>query len=139
MTNKQVIQGFMEAINDRRTEDLATYMAADVTDHNKIIHGAPDEPGAAFEGIRRQLAAFDPLQMQVDELIGEGDRVVARLTMTGTHTGAHPRMPEPTKRDFRVETIFIFTLADGKITEIRAVNDRLGMFLQLGWDWPEIG
>jgi hypothetical protein len=27
----------------------------------------------------------------------------------------------------------------GLITEIRAVSDRLGMFLQLGWDWPVIG
>jgi hypothetical protein len=25
------------------------------------------------------------------------------------------------------------------ITEIRAVSDRLGMFLQLGWDWPNAG
>ena len=24
----------------------------------------------------------------------------------------------------------------GLVTEIRAVSDRLGMFLQLGWDWP---
>ncbi|WP_202637751.1 ester cyclase [Bailinhaonella thermotolerans] len=107
-------------------------------DHNKIIHGEPDEPGAAFEGIRGQPAAFDPLHMRVEELIGEGDRVVARLTMTGTHTGAHPRMPVPTGRGFEVEAVFIFTLADEKITEIRGVSDRLGMFLQLGWDWPQI-
>jgi hypothetical protein len=30
-------------------------------------------------------------------------------------------------------------VADGLITEIRAVSDRLGMFLQLGWDWPTVG
>ncbi|MGC4376660.1 hypothetical protein WD019_06915 [Fictibacillus sp. Mic-4] len=24
-----------------------------------------------------------------------------------------------------------------KISQIRAVSDRLGLFLQLGWDWPE--
>jgi hypothetical protein len=27
-------------------------------------------------------------------------------------------------------------LANGKVTEIRAVSDRLGLFAQLGWDWP---
>jgi ketosteroid isomerase-like protein len=48
-------------------------------------------------------------------------------------------MPEPTGRDFDVEQVWIFTLADGLITEIRAVSDRLGMFLQLGWDWPAAG
>ena len=29
-----------------------------------------------------------------------------------------------------------FTIPHGKISEIRAVSDRLGLFLQLGWDWP---
>jgi hypothetical protein len=66
-------------------------------------------------------------------------RLVARLRVVGKHTGAHPRMPEPTGRDFDVEQSWIFTLADGLVTEIRAVSDRLGMFLQLGWDWPAAG
>jgi predicted ester cyclase len=72
-------------------------------------------------------------------LIGEGHHVVARLRVVGKHTGSHPRMPGPAGRDFDVEQIWIFTLADGLITEIRAVSDRLGMFLQLGWDWPSAG
>jgi predicted ester cyclase len=115
-----------------------------VIDHNKIIFGEADEPGAAIEGFRQQLAAFGPADagdsgLLVQELIGEGNEVVARLRVTGKHTGTHPRMPAPTGRDFDVEQIWIFTLADGLITEIRAVSDRLTMFLQLGWDWPAAG
>jgi ketosteroid isomerase-like protein len=77
-------------------------MMGRLVDHNKVIFGEADEPGAAIEGFR-------------------------------------PRMPEPTGRDFDVEQIWIFTLTDGLITEIRAVSDRLGMFVQLGWDWPAAG
>ncbi|MEU0402717.1 ester cyclase [Streptomyces sp. NPDC006197] len=135
--NKKVVLGFFEAVSDRRLEDLPQFMAHDVVDHNKIIHGEADEPGAAFDGLRRQLAAFDPLTVRVDELIAEGDRVVARVTQRGVHHGTHPRMPEPTGRDFDVEAIWILTLVDGRISEIRAVSDRLGLFLQLGWDWPQ--
>ncbi|MGT2526035.1 ester cyclase [Streptomyces nojiriensis] len=134
---KRVIVGFFEAVSDRRLGDLPQFMAHDVVDHNKIIHGEVDEPGAAFEGLRQQLAAFDPLTIRVDELIGEGDRVVARVTQRGVHGGAHPRMPEPTGRSFENEAIWIFTVAAGKITEIRAVSDRLGLFFQLGWHWPQ--
>ncbi|GHF60460.1 hypothetical protein GCM10010218_47370 [Streptomyces mashuensis] len=134
--NKQVVQGFFDAVSERRLGDLPQFMAADVVDHNKIIHGEADEPGAAFEGLRQQLAAFDPLIVRVEELIGEGDRVVARVTQRGVHGGTHPRMPEPTGRSFENEAIWIFTLADGLISEIRAVSDRLGLFLQLGWEWP---
>ncbi|MFD0330872.1 ester cyclase [Streptacidiphilus monticola] len=65
-----------------------------------------------------------------------GDEVVARLRVRGAHTGYHPRMPQPTGRSCDVEQIWIFTVRDGRIAELRAVSDRLGMFLQLGWDWP---
>ncbi|MFI9272614.1 ester cyclase [Kitasatospora sp. NPDC052896] len=134
--NKQVIEGFFRAINERRLDDLSQYMALDVIDHNKIIFGEADTPGAAFDGFRQQLDAFGEGVMRPDALAAEGDTVVARLTVTGTHTGYHPRMPEPTNRSCEVEQIWWFTVIDGKISEIRAVSDRLGMFLQLGWPWP---
>ncbi|WP_261953473.1 ester cyclase [Streptomyces nigrescens] len=139
MANKQVVADFFRAINERRLDDLPQYMALDVIDHNKIIFGEADEPGAAFDGFRQQLDAFGEGVMQPDALVAEDDTVVARLTVTGTHTGYHPRMPEPTNRAFEVEQIWWFTVTDGKISEIRAVSDRLGMFLQLGWPWPTAG
>jgi predicted ester cyclase len=98
--------------------------------------GEPDEPGAAFDGFAQQLAAFSPARLQVCELIAEGDQAAARLLVSGVHAGVHPRMPQPTGRSFEVEQIWIFTLAAGKIAEIRGVSDRLGLFLQLSWDWP---
>jgi predicted ester cyclase len=133
---KEVVAGFFAAINGRRMHELPRWMHMDVVDHNKIIHGKSDEPGAAFDAFRQQLDAFGDGAMEPQELIAEGDRVVARLVVHGKHTGSHPRMPEPTGRSFEVEQIWIFTVREGRISEIRAVSDRLGMFLQLGWDWP---
>jgi predicted ester cyclase len=135
MNNKQVVSDFIATLNQRRLVDLPRYLATDVIDHNKIIHGEPDEPGAAFDGFRQQLVAFEG-EMVPEELIAEDDRVVLRLTVNARHTGAHPRMPSPTNRFCSVEQIWILTLAASRITEIRAVSDRLGMFMQLGWDWP---
>jgi predicted ester cyclase len=134
--NKQTIRGLIRAMNEHRLSDLRDYIAADVIDHNKIIHGEADEPGAAFDGFAQQLAAFGDIAMAPQELIAEGDQVVVRFVASGTHTGVHPRMPEPSGRRFEVEQIWIFTLQGGKVTEIRAVSDRLGLFAQLGWDWP---
>ncbi|THA57871.1 ester cyclase [Streptomyces sp. A1136] len=136
--NEEAIRNFFEAVSERRLADLPEFMAHDVVDHNKIIHGEADEPSAAFEGLRRQLAAFDPLTIHVEEVIAASDKVVARLTQRGVNGGAHPRMPEPTGRPFENEAIWILTVRDGKIAEIRAVSDRLGLFLQLGWDWPQV-
>jgi ketosteroid isomerase-like protein len=136
MDNKAVVTGFFDAINERRYDDWGRFMAADVIDHNKIIYGEEDAPGAAFDGFRQQLAAFGEGGLFPRQVITEGDTVVVRLLARGTHTGYHPRMPAPTGRSFEVEQIWIFEVRDGKIAEIRAVSDRLGMFLQLGWDWP---
>lgn len=61
---------------------------------------------------------------------------MARLRVEGKHTGAHARMPEPTGRSCDVEQIWVCTLVDGRIAEIRA--DRLGMFLRVGGDWPTV-
>jgi predicted ester cyclase len=135
-SNKETVRSLLRTINEHRLDDLADHMAPDVVDHNKIIHGEADEPGAAFDGFAQQLAAFSDARMVPQELIAEDDRVVARLVASGVHTGFHPRMPGPTGRRFEVEQIWIFTLDRGKVTEIRAVSDRLGMFAQLGWDWP---
>jgi predicted ester cyclase len=145
--NKAAVAAFFDHLNQGAldgSEGWAAYLSPEVIDHNKIIFGEADEPGAAIEGFRQQLAAFGPADtgksgMGVQELISEGNQVVARLRVVGKHTGAHPRMPQPAGRDFDVEQIWIFTLTDGLITEIRAVSDRLGMFLQLGWDWPTAG
>ena len=56
--NKETIRRLFRAMNEHRVGDLRDYIAADVADHNKIIHGEADEPGAAFDGFARQLAAF---------------------------------------------------------------------------------
>ncbi|WP_033821994.1 ester cyclase [Kitasatospora sp. MBT63] len=136
--NKQLVAGFFTALNECRIDDLGDYLAADVIDHNKIIHGEPDEPGAAFAAIETQLTALAPYRAEIDRLTAEGDTVVARITQSGVSSGAHPRMPRPTGRSFRNEAIFEFTVRDGRISEIRGVSDRLGLFLQLDWDWPAI-
>ncbi|MFE3959845.1 ester cyclase [Nocardia sp. NPDC059091] len=151
--NKTVITAFIDALNHglEGGTEWDRYLSPQVIDHNRVIFGEEDAPGAAIEGFRQQLAAFSAIDkpqgsaideqesgILVQELIGEDDRIVARLRVIGRHTGAHARMPEPTGRTCDVEQIWIFTLTDSRISEIRAVSDRLGMFLQLGWDWPAV-
>ncbi|MFJ9693715.1 ester cyclase [Kitasatospora sp. NPDC101183] len=139
-TTKQVVRDFVTALNDRTGEDWVRLLSPTVIDHNKVIFGEEDTPGAAVEGFRLQLAAFSTEAeddgFHIEQLIAEDDEVVARLRVAGVHTGHHARMPEPTHRRCDVEQIWIFTVRDGRIAEIRAVSDRLGMFIQLGWDWP---
>jgi len=136
--NKSVVTRMVAALNDERLDLLSELLAADVVDHNKIMFEEPDEPGAAFEALRITLRAFAPYRMRVDDMIAEGDRVMIRITQSGVNSGWHPRTPEPTGRSFENEAIFVCTVANGKITELRGVSDRMTMLTQLGV-LPDLG
>jgi predicted ester cyclase len=63
-----------------------------------------------------------------------GRKVVVRGAASGRHTGAGgPLRNLPvTGREFRVQHIHIFRVADGKIAEHWASRDDLGQLVQLG-------
>ena len=75
--------------------------------------------------------ALPDLRFTVEDLVGEGDRVVARYTFVGTHRGAFQGVA-PTGRRITGRGIAIFRLADGRIAEVWAQWDRLGLLQQVG-------
>jgi steroid delta-isomerase-like uncharacterized protein len=76
-------------------------------------------------------SAFPDLEFHIDELIAEGDRVVARTTMRGTQQGEFFGIP-PTGTSVTVPGIHILRIADGRIAEHWGVNDDLSFMRQLG-------
>ena len=69
--------------------------------------------------------------MLVEDLIGEGDRVVARVTTSGTHGGEFMGSPATGKR-ISVQEVDIFRIEDGRIAEGWTAVDFFGMLTQLG-------
>jgi steroid delta-isomerase-like uncharacterized protein len=77
------------------------------------------------------LGAYPDLRIQVDDLIEEGDKVVARQTVTGTHRGEYMGLA-PTGKPVAYNEIFIFRYVDGRIAETWGVVDVLSQMKQLG-------
>ena len=136
--NKAVADRLFDAINCGRLDDLPQIVAPDVVDHNEVIFMQPDGPGGVTQGIQMLLHGFPDLHLTVEELIAEGDRVVARLTMSGTNTGDYRGLPQPTQQHFESEAVAILTIADGRVAEVRGTADRMGMLTQLGI-LPDLG
>jgi steroid delta-isomerase-like uncharacterized protein len=105
-----------------------------------VNHEAAARRPPGPEGMRQTIAwlrdAFSDLHLAVDDVIAQGDKVVARVTMTGHHTGVLMGMP-PTGRAASVQHIHIFRVADGKLVEHWATRNDLGLMVQLGL-MPEI-
>ena len=75
--------------------------------------------------------AFPDYRFEVEDLIAEGDRVVARVTVSGTHLGEMMGLA-PTGRRISTSGIEVFRFEDGKMAEHWAAFDALGMLRQIG-------
>jgi len=85
----------------------------------------------SLEHVRQFLVAFPDVHVVIDDLIAEEDRVVARIHATATNTGSFGGNP-PTGKKVEIHSIRIFRIADHKIVDTWAMQDRLGLLEQLG-------
>lgn len=100
-----------------------------------VNHEAPPGKNRGPESMRGLItwlrSAFPDLHYTIEELVAEGDTVVGRVTMSGTHLGPFQGIP-PTSRSFQQAQVHFVRFRDGKGIEHRAVRDDLGLMQQLG-------
>lgn len=77
------------------------------------------------------MTAFPDVQMTIEDMIAEGDKVAVRYTFRGTQQGETQGIP-PTGKYVNVPGIFICRCRDGKIVEEWDIWDDLGLLQQLG-------
>ena len=77
------------------------------------------------------LRGLPDVHVTVEDLIAEGDKVVNRNTVTGTHRGEYMGLP-PTGKSITYNEIFIFRFANARIAEMWGVVDVFSQMKQLG-------
>ena len=101
-----------------------------------VDHTAPPGVPAGNEGFKAFItmfrAAFPDLRYTIDDEIAEGDKVVERVTASGTMKGDFQGMPASGKTATWSE-IHITRFENGKAVEHWGVADQLGMLAQLGF------
>ncbi len=132
--NKATLRRAYEQIfNQGNLDQIEQFVSTDLVDH-----GAPPPGMEGLEGVEvlRQTAkvfrdAFPDLQFTAEDMIAEGEKVAARLTMSGTHQGEFMGVA-PTGNRVEVTGIDIVRFEGGKIVEHWGNSDDLGMMQQLG-------
>jgi predicted ester cyclase len=92
----------------------------------------PELAGRARSWISPFLTSFSDVQMEVVELVGEGDTVVGRFTCSGTHTGTWLGHPPTSRRFHRVPEVYFFGFAHGRISRAWGLEDTQRRLRQLG-------
>jgi steroid delta-isomerase-like uncharacterized protein len=130
--NKALVLRFYDELWNKGNGAAAYELVApDNVRHDLRPGNAP--PGPEGQKLIAEIfrTAFPNLHINVDAVVAEGDTVVARWTMRGTHEGAWAGVP-PTGKHISFSGVNFFRITGGKITEIWNFRDDLGLREQLG-------
>lgn len=129
-----------KAIARRWSEELWSQgnltVADEIVAPDYIRHDGGDSfPARGPEDVKRLVtmvrAMMPDLQIVVEDLIAEGDKVVSHYTAVATDTQGFRGRP-PTGKEIRTPTIQIFRFANSKIVESWTIRDELSTLRQLG-------
>ena len=128
--NKNIIRRYQEAYNNNDLDKLDEVVAVNVLTP-KIMPGVPSGLEGAKAVHQRSLLGMPDFHTRIDDLIAEDDKVVARVTMTGTHTGDFWGFPA-TGNNVTFTGIYIARIENGKIVEHWGEEDGISLMQQIG-------
>jgi len=129
-TSKMLERIPLEVLNKSDFALIDEIYATDFVEHTPQPGVPPTREGFKQTAIALKKA-FPDLYYTVEDTIESGDRLVHRLSASGTMTGEFMGIPATGKRATWTE-IHIGRVANGRLTEHWAVVDQLGMLVQLG-------
>jgi steroid delta-isomerase-like uncharacterized protein len=128
--NKDLARRSWEIANQHNPDLIEEFYAPDLVWHE------PDQELRGYEQAKQftstLFTAFPDLNISVEDVIGEGQKVVSRYTVRGTHQGETEEFGPPTGRQFELQGITIHRIEEGKIVEEWERYDNLSVLQQLG-------
>ena len=131
MDHEKTMRRSYELLNAHDVEGFGGLLADDFVEHEGFPGFPPTREGVK-DIFRMYFAAFSDLQFHVEDVLSDGDKVVARARCSGTNDGEFMGMPA-TGKSFEVSEIDIVRFGeDGLAHEHWGVFDAMGMMQQLG-------
>ena len=128
--NKALVRRWYEEFNKHSLAGIAEDCVP-----GYVVHGTSVFPDTDLAGMQLWCTvlwtALPDMHVVVEDLIAEGDKVVSRLTIRGTHRGEYMGIP-PTGKQASLTGIEIDRIEDDKVVESCFSQDMLGLMQQLG-------
>jgi steroid delta-isomerase-like uncharacterized protein len=125
--NKVLMRRYLEAALASDQTAFQALLAPDFVAH---VNGQQDR-ATFLQHNRIFVEAFSDRRFTVEDLVAEGDRVVARTTWRGVHTRTFQDLP-PTGKQIVISAVLIERIKDGQMVEHWSLFDNLSMMQQLG-------
>jgi predicted ester cyclase len=117
-----------KALVRREKEELWTY-TGDLDAAEELF--APEQAEAAKQEAADFRRGFPDVVSTIEDLIAEGDKVVARWRARATHRGEYVGVP-PTGREVEFTGISVYRIEGNRIAESWTEEDELGLMRQIG-------
>lgn len=126
--NKQLLKRHFDEVVNQKQLNVIPQIFADnfhsISPKGDIVNGRDN----LSQYLSHFFTAFPDLHIAVEEIIAENDKVVARVTVTGTQQGEFWGIPASNK-PINIQEIFIVKVASNQVVEARPVAD-LHLLLQ---------
>jgi steroid delta-isomerase-like uncharacterized protein len=130
--NKAIFRRYVEEVGNEGNLELADEIFDGYLAHQSdgsVLERGPEDVKRFMSEFRE---GFPDFHSTIEDMVAEGDKVVTRWTMRGTHQGEF-RGIAPTGKQITVTGIGIFRFSpEGKVVESWDNLDELGMLQQLG-------
>lgn len=127
--NKLLIRSYIEEMWNKHEPSAADrFVATDFVEHNPRL---PQGLAGRKQFVAKVLAAFSDYHGELQDLVAEGDKVVARVQWTGTNDGPYEGRPATGNR-LVFSTSDFFRIENGKIAEHWDVVETLARAVALG-------
>ena len=101
-----------------------------------LVWHEPDQDLRGYEQAKQFVSTFfkalPDINITVEDVIAEGDKVVTRYTIRGTHQGETEEFGPPTEKQMELKGITIHRFEGGKVVEEWESYDNLSVLQQLG-------
>jgi steroid delta-isomerase-like uncharacterized protein len=130
-TNRRLMNRFVEFINTASEQLADELISTDATFHVPGSPGPMHGPKGYLTILAMMRVGFPDVRWTLEETIAEGDRIAARFTMRGTHSGTFFGVP-PTGTPIAVQAMNLYRFSGEKIVEEYGQPDLLRLLIQIG-------
>jgi len=131
-TNKTVVRRLFEEVWNKGNLPVTDELfAPNYVHHDSSTPDVGRGPESEKKRATLYRTAFPDLRLTIEDIIAEGETVMARWSCRGTHKGDLSGIA-PTGKQFTISGISIARIANGKMAEGWVNWDALGLMQQLG-------
>jgi len=131
MDHTPSIRRIYDLINAGDIDSFGRQLAVDFVERDDLP-GFPPTRDGVIQYFRMLRASFPDMRMVVEDVIAGGDKAVARVRMSATHTSPFVGIPA-TGKQVQVSLIDIIRFGDdGRAREHWGIVDQLSLMQQLG-------